>query len=413
MKNSLRISTFIIALVVIIAGVSTSYASGTRLKSLGMSSADTYWMLQKDTGLTAYNPAYFVQFPALITFNEQALSPTVNNPTGMIWLAPMDDLRIILIGQGALSESALTGTYAFKQIPTGATGLSTMTMRENYNVAASYKMGNMSFGLRYGSADRLEKNTTTSGADTTNEKSIQTIAGGFFMDLGSGMDFDAAVKYTQYDYSQKGIAIPNKYKADPTDLDVMGRFNMGLSEMNRIHVWVRYNPMDRTDKLGTVKRTYTIDKNSIGISDELKFTQNALAYFGFLYEMIAEEDKVTGTKITTDTTNLLFLTGAEASLTKNVTMRVGLNRQWNVAKTEKTTGLAKKEQNTDSALTGTWGLQYKMGHWTLEAQMRRELLTDGPYLVSGKINANGGWAAEVNLGYTFGQTAVYDDDMKK
>ena len=404
MKNSLRISTFILALVTVIAGVSASYASGTRMKSLGMD-ANTYWMLQKDTAYTFYNPGYYIQFPALITFNE-AVSAGSQSPTGGIWLKPMDDLMVVFnVGGSASGEMGV----AFAQAPAGVTALAA---RENYNVAASYKMGNMSFGLRYGSTDNQNKTATQDDG-----RAWQIIGLGFFMDLGGGMDFDAALKYTTFDYYEKGTAVANKYKADPSDLDITARFNMGLSENNRLHIWLRYNPMDRSDKSGTTKVTYTYDKTTIGVSDELKFTQNAFAYAGFLYDIIALEQKnnTASSKVTTDTTQLSFYMGAQANLTKSITMTMGSNRIWQKSSETKTTvaGVSSKTTvNTDSAVTGTWGLQYKMGHWTIEGLMRRELWTDGPYMISGKANAAGGWAAEFNMAYIFGNTAVYDEEKK-
>jgi hypothetical protein len=413
MKNSLRISTFIIALVVIIAGVSTSHASGTRMGSLGMTS-DTFWMIQKDTAYSTVNPGYYVQFPALITFNETS----AGSATGGIWLKPMDDLMVVLNVGGSTQVTGdgnpVTSYYGnFQQLPTQMqTG--TQTMRENINVNASYKMGPMSFGLRYGTTER-SLSTSSAGVSEKQNKSIQTVQVGMFMDLGGGMDFDAAAKITMFDYSLKGngIAAASVYKADTSDLDITARFNMGLSENNRVHVWLRFNPMDRTDKLGTTKTTYTIDKYSIGVSDELKFTQAAFAYFGLMYELIAEDWKQSTDKVTVDTDNLIFVLGAQASLTKSLTMTVGSSRTWNTGRTEKSKsgGVSEKiESNSDGTVTGTWGLQWKKGHWTLEAGMTRSLLTAGPNFISGATTAS--WASNVNLAYIFGNTADLDEVKK-
>ena len=56
MKNSLRISTFIFALVVVVTGVQISFASSTKMQSLGMD-ANTYWMIQKDSTITGFFPS--------------------------------------------------------------------------------------------------------------------------------------------------------------------------------------------------------------------------------------------------------------------------------------------------------------------------------------------------------------------
>ncbi len=408
MKNSLRISTFIIALVLIIAGVTASHASGTRMKSLGMG-ADTYWMIQKDTAYATVNPAYYVQFPALITFNETSAAVS----TGGIWLKPMDDLMIVINANGyplGIGDAG-TATYGnFQQLPT-ALNSTNMAVRENYNVNASYKMGPMSVGLRYGTADRMDKNTT---AGTTNEKAVDTYQVGFFMDLGGGMDFDVAFKMTNYAFDQKGTAptaAGTVYKASTSDTDVTARFNMALSQTNSVHVWLKYNLIDRADKLGTNKVKYNIDRTLIGLTDEMKFAGNSMVYFGFLYEMRGQETKITGSKTAVDATYLNFVMGAEANLTKNMTMRLGANRTWDQNVTTKVTGATKVEQLTDSGnAAGTLGLQYKMGHWTLEAQLARAFLTNGLYLVTG--NATAGWAAEVNVAYIFGNPGVFDDEKK-
>lgn len=408
-------------LTILMTGEGALFASGTRMKSLGMD-ANTYWMLQKDTAYANYNPAYYSLFPGRATFNE-AVSGGNQSPTAGIWLKPVDEGTVVLNAGGTsmvTGDTTSSGQFMFSQLSTTALTSALMPVRENYNVAVAYKMGAMAFGLRYGSADRMDK-TNSAGASTTNEKAIQTVAGGFLMDLGSGMDFDVAAKYTTFDYKVSGSAVPstNTYKANSSDFDVMARFNMKISETNSIHVWARFNPMDRTDKLGdaaTAKTTYTIQKNTIGISDELLFTQKAFAYFGFLYDMIGEDKKQSGggTKTVTDTTNLSFYMGAQANLTKNLTMTMGSNRLWNQSYTQKVTtaGVSTKtEKNTDGSVTGSWGLQYKMGHWSIEGLMRRELWTNGPFMISGNTTT-GGWASEFNITYVFGTTAVFDEEKK-
>ncbi len=410
MKNSLRISMFIFTFSVIMSGVKTSFASGTRMKSLGMTS-DTYWMLQKDTAYANFNPSYYVQFTSRASFNETSAGVSTAN----IYVKPVDDLMVVINANGASLSNGDAGTTAynqFQQLP-AALNSTNMAVRENYNVNAAYKMGPMGVGFRYGTADRLDKNVT---ANTTNEKAVDTYQAGFFMDLGSGMDFDVAYKMTNYAYDQKGTAVAgNEYKAATSDSDITARFNMALSQTNSVHVWLRYNPMDRTDKLAGVKTTYTINKTSAGISDELKFAGNAFAYFGFLYEMISEEKKITGSKTTIDTANLGFTMGAQANLTKNLSMTLGANRVWDQGITTKATGQDKKEQLKDSGAAngnanGTFGLQYKMGHWSLEALVQRSFLTNGPFLITG--NSTASWAAEVNITYVFGTEAKFEEEKK-
>ncbi len=405
-----RTTALLFVCAVMAAGIQTSFASGTRMKSLGMTS-DTYWMLQKDTAYANFNPSYYVQFPGRATFNETSAGVS----TAGVWVKPVDELIIVLNANGASLSIGDAGTTAygqFQQLPP-ALNSTNMAVRENYNVNAAYKMGPMSVGFRYGTADRMDKNVS---ANTTNQKAVDTYQAGFFMDLGGGMDFDVAYKMTSYTIDQKGTAVAgSEYKAATSDNDITARFDMATSQTNSIHVWLRYNLLDRTDKLGTNKLKYNIDRLILGLSDEIKFAGNAFAYFGFQYEMISEEKKITGSKTTIDTNNLGFTMGAQANLTTNLSMALGANRIWDKSITTKATGQAKKEELKDSGAAngnanGTFGLQYKMGHWSLEALVQRGFLTNGPFLITG--NSTASWAAEANITYVFGTEAKFDDGKK-
>jgi len=457
MKNSLRISTFIVALVIVVAGVQSSFASPTRMNALGMDST-SYWMLQKDTTTTAYFPSYGVQFPALMAITAGDASPSAS-----IFLKPAENMELWLYSGGALSDG--TGTVSatnfaglFINAPaamvTGNAASKVDISRETYAALFAMKMGNMGIGLKYGASDsssvtKASDSTAATSSKADYAKAIQYVLAGFDMDMGA-MGVDLGLKYTMYDFAGKTSALlasgdttSQKYAAAPSDTSIFARFNMALSEISKMHVFLGYTMLDRGDKLtdnsvtGGVssttvnKSTHTGTVTMIGASNEMKFAQNAFAYFGFLYTMAAYDIKnskaVDGvvdpsTKYTVAQDTFKVYMGTQAQLTKNLSGIVGMQRVWDVtsstkAKTTTSTTVQKNDVDTVNPTTtagstlpvGSWGLLYNWGHFTIEAKMTTDVLRKGPWFVSGTAND---MAASVNIVYAFGKQANFDDEKK-
>ena len=343
---------------IIVFGFNPAEATSQRLKGMGMDS-DTYWMIQKDSAFIGFNPAHLKQLPDLIYGTPGSAG---------IFISPMDALKVKFSTGGSVDFSG------FQQDPNN-----TSLTREQIALTAVYSMGNMDFGLKAGYACASDVDDST-GTETDYGRSLIDTKAGFFMDLGSGKNIDAALgmKFWKISDTAAGTDV---YQAGTMDLLAMARFNMATSETNKIHAFAQINMDNRSDTLGAADEVVDKDmKLTLGVSDEMNLNKTSLVYFGLMYDTNGNTYDA-GTEVKSRSSNLNLAMGVEAMFIENLTARFGANRTlMSFASNEQ----AETSSIDDGAATNAAiGMSYKLGNVKLEWNLNYGLFTTGPSVISG------------------------------
>lgn len=365
-KNFLSFLTAIFAIALVLSAVMNAEASRQRLKGMAMD-ADSYWMIEKDTITTTLSPATLIGFPSLVGMNEDGSA--ANRNASLFW--KVSDTAIFHFLTSGASSLNLYGAF----------GISADTT-VGFNVAA------------------------TTVTDTSVTKDKQTYSGTLSILQKMGSDsLDVAFTFAKV-FGQDGASQAQM----PDNLGtatLFVRYNMAVSEAQKLHILFKgiYDDSTITKAMTgaspaqeVVTKTYTV-----GLSDEVKLSDSALAYVGVYNKYISKTAKNLATGFQSD--NLALHFGVEGKISDMFKARIGANKtlysyyKGDYLPTEINNGT----NTTVPATTLASGLTCRIGQLQIDWVIDVQLIKDGPYLISGKNSGTGGtvFSSDVNVAYLF------------
>lgn len=364
LKNMVKTSLLFISVVYVTTG---AYAGNARTTAMGLQ-YDTVWMIQTDEGYVNLNPAY------LSKFNQEIFINPVKQYGGIL-VSPVDQLNLAVTSGVPFPNLNTDAGYPSNPAFTGAPALA--LTKEQMNVTGSYNLGDMAFGGKVSYTKVHEDNPSTT---VKTEKSLINAKAGLFMDLGGGMDIDGAFGIDSWSIKNSTAGVSD-YKATPLDMGLLGRFNMALSETNKLHALLSFNMIDRTATVATVKNKDKYTLITCGLSDEISVNKTSIVYAGINFVNSTEK---TGTPTTTNTFRAIkYTAGAETALTDYFTLRFGFNRYWYYLQGSKASGAPKTESDIEQNTNFHIGMAFKLGNVDFDWEAGMGLFQDGPNFISG------------------------------
>lgn len=355
------ISRTALSLSLLLLASTGAFASNATVTAMGMES-DTYWMIQHDESYMTLNPV------ALSKMNQEIFLNPINELGGII-ISPKAPLNILVTtGQKIQSKTFAGWTAASAQ---------TELQKEGLNVTASYEYRKMTFGAGLAYASKSKEDSTLGTTNSFDDTLIKARLG-FMMDINSTMNVDASLGIDSWSKEVKAAGTKT-YEANPLDYVLLGRFNMQMSEISKLHVFAGYSSVDRTEKVSGVKAKDESSNMFLGVSDEMTLTKSTTVYAGALFSKGSEN---MGSAV--DTMKLKVAGGISTSLTDSLSLRFGANRVW-----YDNTSYTRYDQTKEDPTTNcTMGLGYKIGNVDFDWQVQYGLFANGPYLISGKTQTS-------------------------